>query len=428
MGSINRESMADSMHMIVATSPLLFSLKLAIAVLVIACPCALGLATPTALLVGTGLGAKHGILFRGGDVLEKIHNLNTVVFDKTGTLTTGKPTVTDIVSLSLQHNSNQILQLAATIEQGTQHPIAIAIQQAADSQNIEALAATNFFTQAGFGASAAIDPHTILVGTEAWLERHQISISETAKQQWHQLATAGKTVVFIAQTNSLEMTTQSSINAQPQDSAKQNEKKQDVIGLIAVQDQLRPDAEKTIETIKSMGKRIIMLTGDHPVAAKAIARKLQLSDQEFSANIQPKAKAAHIQSLQDQGHIVAMVGDGINDAPALAEADVSISLHSATDIAIETAEIVLMREQLYDVVRSIYLGQAVLSKIRQNLVWALAYNVLGIPVAAGALMPTVGLVLTPSTAGGLMALSSISVVVNSLLLQSISEDKDLDRT
>lgn len=422
MSSSVSSSMASSMEMgsmAVSTSPLLLSLKLAIAVLVIACPCALGLATPTALLVGTGLGAKQGILFRGGDVLEKIQHLNTIIFDKTGTLTTGTPNVTDIVSLSEHYTSDQILQLAATTEQGTQHPIAIAIQRGAESRGIETLAATDFFTQAGFGASAAIAHQTILVGTETWLNRHHISLSTTAKEQWHHLATMGKTVVFIAQT------AQNQGNRKSQDISHQGIPHQgiphqDVLGLIAVQDQLRPDAPKTIEALKRMGMEVMMLTGDHPVAAKAIAHDLSLSDHEYRANVKPEDKATQITTLQEQGYTVAMVGDGINDAPALAEADVGISLHSATDVAIETAGIVLMREQLHDVVRSIHLGQSVLSKIRQNLVWALAYNVLGIPVAAGILLPSTGFLLTPSTAGGLMALSSISVVVNSLLLKSIS--------
>ncbi|MEM9216620.1 MAG: heavy metal translocating P-type ATPase [Cyanobacteria bacterium P01_F01_bin.150] len=404
-------------HMAAETSPLLLSLKLAIAVLVIACPCALGLATPTALLVGTGLGAKLGILFRGGDVLEKIHNLDTIIFDKTGTLTTGKPQVTDIVSLSEQYTSDLLLQLAATIEQGTQHPIAIAIQQAANKRGIETLAATEFFTQAGFGASVRIAHQTIFVGTEAWLNSHQIDISASVKERWHQLAMTGKTVVFVAQTERKQG-----------DEPNQDMSYRRVIGLIAVQDQIRPDAKATVEKLKAMGMDIMMLTGDHPVAAQAIARELNLSDQEYRANIKPEGKAIQVKRLQTQGKTVAMVGDGINDAPALAESDVGISMHSATDVAIETAEIVLMREQLHDVVRSIYLGKGVLSKIRQNLIWALAYNVLGIPLAAGVLLPSSGVLLAPSTAGGLMALSSISVVVNSLLLKSISEDKDLDRS
>lgn len=394
------------------TSPLLLSLKLAIAVLVIACPCALGLATPTALLVGTGMGAEQGVLFRGGDALEKIHNLDTIIFDKTGTLTSGKPKVTDIVTLTPRYSAEEILQLATTIEQGTQHPIATAIQNAAESQDIQALAASQFTTQAGFGASATIEHQTLFVGTEAWLTHNAISINPSDQEQWQQLAQMGKTVVFVAE----------KIN-------KPNlEQPSTILGLIAVQDQLRPDAPQTIATLKTMGLEVMMLTGDHPVAAEAIAHQLKLEDHEYLANVTPQEKASQLTRLREQGHTVAMVGDGINDAPALAEADVGISLHSGTDVAIETAEIVLMREHLHDVVRSIHMGQAVLAKIRQNLAWALIYNLVGIPVAAGILLPSTGLLLPPSAAGALMAMSSISVVVNSLLLKSISEDKDLDRT
>ena len=225
------------------------------------------------------------------------------------------------------------------------------------------------------------------------------------------MAETGKSVIFIAQ--------------KPNPSEKEDSPT--VLGMIAVQDQLRPDAQQTVKMLKDMGMGIMMLTGDHPMSAKAIAHQLALSEHEYMANIKPKGKAAQIKTLRDQDHTVAMVGDGINDAPALAEADVGISLHSGTEVAIETAEIVLMREELQGVVRSIAMGQAVFKKIRQNLSWALVYNLVGIPVAAGVLLPSTGILLPPSAAGALMAFSSVSVVVNSLLLKSISENKDLDR-
>ncbi|NEQ95812.1 MAG: copper-translocating P-type ATPase [Cyanothece sp. SIO2G6] len=401
---------------------LLLSLKLAIAVLVIACPCSLGLATPTALLVGTGLGAKRGLLLRGGDVLEKIHRLGTVVFDKTGTLTTGHPQVTDIVSLTPDTSEAAILRWAATVEQGTQHPIAEAICQAARQQELSLLAATQVHTQPGFGAAAvasnpseavALQQRTILVGTEAWLQQHHLPVGDQARSQWHQLAASGKTVVFVAQVLSRSGQPQENEGDRPT-----TQTQHQIMGLIAVQDQLRPDAKQTIEQLHSMGLRVMMLTGDQAVAAGAIAQQLDLSPQDYIANVKPQDKATTIQRLKtDSNQGVAMVGDGINDAPALAEATVGISLHSGTDIAIETAEIVLMRPHLRDVAEAIHLGQAVFDKIRQNLAWALIYNIIGIPVAAGVLLPNTGFLLTPAAAGSLMAFSSISVVLNSLILR-----------
>ncbi|MGK7888219.1 MAG: heavy metal translocating P-type ATPase [Leptolyngbyaceae cyanobacterium] len=418
---------------------LLLSLKLAIAVLVIACPCSLGLATPTALLVGTGLGAKRGLLLRGGDVLENIHRLGTVVFDKTGTLTTGHPQVTDVVSLIPDASQELIWQRAAAVEQGSQHPIATAIAQAVQQQALSIPTATQFQTQAGFGAAAVVDGRTLLVGTEDWLNQYDLVLDEAVRSQWHPLAQSGKTVVFVAQVEAApdplleqgsdrpvptqnQPTQNQSIQNQPtQNQSTQNQ----ILGLIAVQDQLRPDAKQTIEQLRSMGLRVMMLTGDQPTAAAAIAQQLGLGEQEAIANVKPQEKATTIQTLKTQSNKgVAMIGDGINDAPALAEATVGISLHSGTDIAIETAEIVLMRPHLQDVTQAIWLGQAVFNKIRQNLAWALIYNIIGIPVAAGLLLPATGFLLTPAAAGSLMAFSSVSVVLNSLLLQHIPTQDD----
>ena len=391
---------ADSVAM-ASSSALLLSLKLAIAVLVIACPCALGLATPTALLIGTGMGAERGLLLRGGDVLEKIHRLDTVVFDKTGTLTTGHPTVTDVIPLTANYTPSTLLQWAATVEQGTQHPIADAIQHAAQTQQLDLLPATQFHTKPGFGASAIVNGCTVLVGTEVWLQEHHVDLDTQIQHRWQALAASGKTVISMAQDHR-------------------------VIGLIAVQDQLRPDARETLDLLRSMNLRVMMITGDHPAAAGAIANQLNLSPQDYVAQVRPEGKAAMLRELRQQGQSVAMVGDGINDAPALAEATVGISLHSGTDVAIETAEIILMREQLKDVVRSIRLGRTVFLKIRQNLAWALAYNVLGIPIAAGVLLPTTGFLLTPAAAGGIMAFSSVSVLASSLMLRYAARDKDLE--
>lgn len=373
------------------SSPLLLSLKLAIAVLVVACPCALGLATPTAILVGSGIGAERGLLIRGGDVLEKVHNLDTVVFDKTGTLTSGHPVVTDCIVLNTQ-SPVEILQLAATVESGTRHPLAKAIQNHAREREIALLPAQDFFTEPGLGVAATVEGQTVALGTQAWMTQHHVAISEPDQKQALELATAGKTVVYIAIADQL-------------------------IGLIAAQDQLRPDAKATVDKLRGMGLKIQVLTGDQPAAAEAIAHLLELPEQTVLANVRPDQKAKAIAQLQQQGQRVAMIGDGINDAPALAQADIGISLHSGTDVAIEAAEIVLMRDRLTDVVESIRLSRATFNKIRQNLFWAFAYNTVGIPIAAGLLLPSFGLSLSPATAGAFMAFSSVSVVTNSLLLR-----------
>ncbi|MBD2083218.1 heavy metal translocating P-type ATPase [Leptolyngbya sp. FACHB-17] len=385
---------AHDMGMMPHPSPMLLSLKLAIAVLVIACPCALGLATPTAILVGSGIGAERGLLIRGGDVLEQVHHLDTIVFDKTGTLTTGKPVVTDVI----EFESGSVLQLAATVESGTRHPLAAAILKAAE--NLPLLPAQDFYTQAGFGVSAKVEidsaQQQVFLGTAKWLENNHIAIPETARSQADQLAAAGKTIVYVA-TEAL-------------------------IGIIAVSDALRPDAQSTIKALKDLNLRVLMLSGDRTSTAQAIAANLGLSD--VFAEIPPEGKASAIAQLQAEGYCVGMVGDGINDAPALAQADVGIALKSGTDVAIETAGIVLMRDRLSDVVESIRLSRATFAKIQQNLFWAFAYNLLGIPIAAGLLLPAFGILLSPAAAGAFMAFSSVSVVTNSLLLRRFSKSSE----
>ena len=388
-------------------SPLLLSLKLAIAVMVVACPCALGLATPTAILVGTGLAAERGILIKGGDVLERVHYLNTVVFDKTGTLTTGNPVVTDCILLEefgSQKNNFQsppgspaLIQLAAAAESGTSHPLAAAIQQSAQKQGLSIPVASEFHTEPGLGISAVVAGERVLLGNCEWLTGQGISPSETAQAQAQALATAGKTVVYVAVGDKLA-------------------------GLIAVMDTLRPEASTAVDRLRQMGLRVMLLTGDRPEAAKAIADNLGLNCDDIRSGVSPKGKAAAIQQLQAQNHHVAMVGDGINDAPALAQANVGIALQAGTDVAMETADIVLMRTQLTDVVVAIELSRATFNKIRQNLFWAFAYNVCGIPIAAGVLLPISGFVLNPAAAGALMAFSSVSVVTNSLLLRRLKKE------
>jgi Cu2+-exporting ATPase len=371
---------------------LLMSLKLAIAVLVVACPCALGLATPTAILVGTSMGAEQGLLIRGGDVLEKIYRLTTVVFDKTGTLTVGQPQVTDCIPLTETLNSTNLLQIAASVERGTRHPLAAAIQTAAQQQNLPLLAAEQFFTQPGFGVSAVLQGQSILIGNLDWMQQHEVWVASSTATQVKQLEEEGKTTVYVA------------IDRQ-------------LVGLIAAVDTLRPEALITVQHLQQMGLQVILLTGDRPTAAMKIAQTLGIAPANVLAGVRPAGKVEAIAQLQTEGHRVAMVGDGINDAPALTQADIGISLHSGADVAIETAEIILMRNSLEDIVKAIRLGQATFQKINQNLFWAFIYNIAGIPIAAGALLPFFGLLLSPATAGALMAFSSVSVVTSSLLLR-----------
>ncbi len=375
-------------------SPLLLSLKLMIAVLVVACPCALGLATPTAILVGSGIGAERGLLIRGGDVLERIHKIDTLVFDKTGTLTTSTPEVMACRSLVPDWSSSTVLQLAATVESGTQHPLAAAIRQQAQEQQLSLLPGADFQTLPGLGISAQVRvqdvSHWVRVGNAAWFDQVGLEIpaSTVAESptdgQWD-----GNTWVYIAVD-------------------------QKVVGAIAVSNPLRADAVSTIAELQTLGLRVMLLTGDRATAAAAVAQSLGLTADQILAEVSPERKAAAISQLQAQGHIVAMVGDGINDAPALAQADVGIALQSGTDVAAETAGVILTRDRLGDVVEAIRLSRATFQKIRQNLFWAFAYNVLGIPVAAGLLLPAWGILLNPAAAGAMMAFSSVSVVVNSL--------------
>jgi len=375
-------------------TPLLLSLKLAIAVMVVACPCALGLATPTAILVGTGVGAEKGLLIKGGDVLERVHQLDTIIFDKTGTLTTGHPTVTDcipVVEDQVLAESPSLLQLAAAAESSNLHPLATAIQQAAQQQT-PLPDAQDFYLEPGLGISALVAGRLVLVGNQEWLTQQGVLISDRATKVSKSLALEGKTVVYVAADGHLR-------------------------GLIALTDTLKPDAVETVNSLRQMNLRVMILTGDRHEVASAIAQQLGLGSNDILAGVRPAGKALIIEQLQSQSHRLAMVGDGINDAPALSQADVGISLQTGSDVAMETSQIVLMRNHLTDVVAAIQLSRATFNKIRQNLFWAFAYNILGIPIAAGVLLPSTGFVLSPVAAGALMAFSSVSVVTNSLLLR-----------
>ncbi len=383
-------------QMTMSSSTLLISLKLAIAVMVVACPCALGLATPTAILVGSGLGAERGLLIRGGDSLETIHHLDMVVFDKTGTLTLGQPELTAIHCFDSELTEASLLQLAATVESGTRHPLALAIQRAATGRDLSLLPADDFQTQPGLGVMAQITWQAQRVacalGNQAWMTERGLELSAAVQTQVTDLANAGQTVVYVALGDQ-------------------------VVGLLAIADQLRPDAAQVVQGLQQQGLQVQVLTGDRPEVARAIATQLHLDPNQVRADVSPQGKVDVIRQLQSAHHAVALVGDGINDAPALAQADVGISLHSGTDIAMETADVILMGDHLSGVLDTLALSRATFNKIRQNLAWAFAYNLVAIPLAAGVLLPTVGISLSPAAAGGMMAFSSVAVVVNSLLLR-----------
>ncbi|MBW4461544.1 MAG: heavy metal translocating P-type ATPase [Nodosilinea sp. WJT8-NPBG4] len=387
------------------SSTLLVSLKLAIAVMVVACPCALGLATPTAILVGSGLGAERGLLIRGGDSLETIHHLDTVVFDKTGTLTVGQPQVTAIHVFEDGLSEADIVQLAATVESGTRHPLAKAIHQAATARELDLLQADEFDTQPGLGVAAQITwqdtMQTCALGNQQWMIQREMVLDAAVQDRAKALAEAGQTVVYVALGDR-------------------------VVGLVAIADQLRPDAVAVVETLQKQGLQVRVLTGDRKEVAGAIAAQLNLNPSQVTAEVSPQGKVDAIRQLQAEGHTVALMGDGINDAPAIAQADVGISLHSGTDIAMETADVILMGDHLLGVLETLTLSRATFNKIRQNLAWAFAYNLVAIPLAAGVLLPTAGVSLSPAAAGGMMAFSSVAVVVNSLLLRSrkFSENHD----
>lgn len=365
-----------------------FALSIFIAVLVIACPCALGLATPTAIMVGTGKGAEHGVLIKGGEALETTYKLKTVVFDKTGTITEGKPKVTDIIAVN--HQENDILALAASAEKGSEHPLGEAIVRAAEERNLTFKSISQFNAIPGHGIEVLIEKRDILLGNKKLMNDKNIDIT-SVNSQADQLATDGKTPMYIAIDNKLA-------------------------GIIAVADTVKPSSKKAIETLHTMGIKVAMITGDNKKTAEAIARQVNIDI--VLADVLPADKANEVKKLQSNGDLVAMVGDGINDAPALAQADVGIAIGSGTDVAIESADIVLMRSDLIDVSTAIKLSKATIRNIKQNLFWAFGYNVLGIPVAMGLLHLFGGPLLNPMIAAAAMSLSSVSVLLNALRLRN----------
>lgn len=364
-----------------------FALTIFISVLVIACPCALGLATPTAIMVGTGKGAENGVLIKGGEALEITHKINTIVFDKTGTITEGKPVVTDIVSRGKENNI--LLALAASAEKGSEHPLGEAIVRAAIEKNIELKSLENFNAIPGHGIEVVIENESILLGNLKLMKERSIDIGEL-RVEADRLASEGKTPMFIAINNSLE-------------------------GIIAVADTVKPSSINAIKELHNMGIKVAMITGDNKKTAEAIAKQVGIDI--VLSEVLPEDKANEVKKLQGKDDKVAMVGDGINDAPALAQADIGIAIGSGTDVAIESADIVLMRSDLMDVIVAIKLSKATIRNIKQNLFCAFGYNVLGIPVAMGVLHIFGGPLLNPMIAAAAMSLSSVSVLANALRLK-----------
>jgi len=365
-----------------------FSLLIFISILVIACPCALGLATPTAIMVGTGLGAENGILIKGGEALERAHQLDVVVLDKTGTLTKGEPEVTDVLALE-QFSEEEVLSFASSAESSSEHPLADAILKGAKERDVEWKEADSFEALPGRGIRADVDGRSVLLGNRKLMRDCGIEISGI-EEDVQRLELDGKTVMILAVDGS-------------------------IAGVLAVADTLKENSALAMEELRKMGIETIMITGDNERTARAIARKVGID--RVLAEILPHEKASHIRRLQREGKVVAMVGDGINDAPALAQADVGIAIGSGTDIALETGDIVLVRDDVLDVVAAIQLSARTMRKIKQNLFWAFGYNSAGIPIAAGLLYPAFGLLLQPVIAAGAMAFSSVSVVTNSSLLK-----------
>jgi Cu+-exporting ATPase len=373
-----------------AETRLSMSLVTAVSVLIIACPCALGLATPTAIMVGTGKGAEHGILIKGGEALETAHKLSAIILDKTGTLTLGKPTLTDVRVLA-GTTEPDLVRLSASAERRSEHPLAAAIVNGATARGVTLAEPTAFKAIVGHGIEATVDGRAILVGKRALLAERNIDTSALDNLARH-LAAAGKTPMYVA------------IDGKP-------------AGLVAVADMVKPESMSAVEQMQKLGLRVAMITGDNALTAAAVAKDVGIAPDMVFAEVLPEHKADHVKKLQSQGLVVGMVGDGINDAPALAQADVGLAMGTGTDVAIEASDITLIRGDLRSVPEAIALSRATMRTIRQNLFWAFIYNLIGIPVAAGVLFPLTGWLLSPIIASGAMAFSSVSVVLNSLRLR-----------
>ena len=365
-----------------------FSLTIFVSVLVIACPCALGLATPTAIMVGTGKGAENGILIKGGEALETTHKINTIIFDKTGTITEGKPTVTDIITTGIM-DSDSLLQITASAEKGSEHPLGDAIVKSAEDKGLELYPIEHFESITGQGINATIQGKQLLIGNIRLMQEMNIAVEAVLKDA-DTLAAQGKTPMYIALDSKLA-------------------------GIIAVADVVKPGSAKAVKKLMEMGIEVAMITGDNRRTAEAIAKQVGIT--RVLSEVLPQDKSGEVKKLQQEGRRVAMVGDGINDAPALVQSDIGIAIGSGTDVAMESADIVLMHSDLMDVVTAIQLSKSTIRNIKQNLFWAFAYNVAGIPLAAGVLHIFGGPLLNPIFAAAAMSLSSVSVLSNALRLR-----------
>lgn len=359
-----------------------------VAVLIIACPCAMGLATPTAIMVGTGRGAENGILIKGGESLETIHRVKTIIFDKTGTLTQGKPVVTDIV-VNNGFTEEQVLLWAASVEKGSEHPLGEAIVNAAKEKKLPLQPTEDFQAIPGQGVKARLDGQNLLLGNLKLMEENEVRV-DGLREAAEKLANEGKTPMIVAHNGK-------------------------AAGILAVADTLKPNSREAVEALHRLRLEVIMITGDNERTARAIAAEIGID--RFFAEVLPWEKSKQVKRLQDEGKVVAMVGDGINDAPALAQADVGIAIGTGTDVAMESSDITLITGDLRAVVTAIQLSKRTIRTIKQNLFWAFFYNILGIPIAAGALYPFWGILLNPMIASAVMAMSSVSVVSNSLRLK-----------
>lgn len=362
-----------------------FALSIGISVLVISCPCALGLATPVAIMVGTGKGAENGILIKSGEALETAHKIQTIVLDKTGTITEGHPKVTDLTAFSIPEQ--ELLTIAASLEASSEHPLADAVLAYAKEQHVQPLPAEDFLVYPGKGVSARLNGTRFFTGNRALMEEYHIPADNTAADAF---ASEGKTPLFFFDENRL-------------------------LGILAVADTIKPTSRQAIDELKALGIDVVMLTGDHKMTAEAIQKQLNIPT--VIAEVLPQEKERYISGYQEKGHITAMVGDGINDAPALVRADVGIAIGAGTDVAIESADIVLMHNDLLDVATAIRLSRAVIRNIRENLFWAFFYNSIGIPLAAGVFYPLLGWKLNPMFGAAAMSLSSVCVVSNALRLK-----------
>jgi Cu+-exporting ATPase len=366
-----------------------------VAVLIIACPCALGLATPTAIMVGTGKGAENGILIKGGESLETAHKLNTIVLDKTGTITKGEPALTDVIAATTEFISeDELLRLAASAERGSEHPLGEAIVRGAQARGLELAEVKNFNALAGHGIEAQIEGRRLLLGNLKLMREHDVQSGDFEARATI-LADAGKTPMYVAVDNRFA-------------------------GIIAVADVAKSESKEAIEAMRWQGLEVVMMTGDNRRTAEAVAAQVGIT--RVLADVLPEGKAAEIKRLQDERRIVAMVGDGINDAPALAQSDVGIAIGTGTDVAIEASDITLLRGDLRGVVTAIKLSKATIRTVKQNLFWAFIYNIIGIPIAAGLLYPVTGWLLSPVIASAAMSFSSVSVVLNSLRLRRFRAD------